>query len=282
VLKDFLLGGFPVCSLGITKACDTVNPPVLTNGGTQVLYTWKGTVTNTGVGSLSNVSIDDTLPDNSVVHPQLKINGSAVTTLNAGETANYSVTATLTALTATNKATAKGFFGSSEIDTAAPASAACSINPSSAVSISKSCVAPGPGLSCSGSGCVVQVPIKARVCNAGPVRLTNVGVADSPAATLTPSSIAKLDPAGTTVNGVATDCADVTGSYQPTAVDSGSDGATNGRFSFTDTISVTSATPALGSAIQPIGGVCPAGALACSAVSCKMCNSGECSATALQ
>jgi hypothetical protein len=282
VLKDFLVGGFPVCSLAITKTCDSANPPVLVNSGTQVLYTWKGTVTNTGVGVLSNVSIDDTLPDNSLVHPQLKINGSPVTSLNPGDIASYSVTATLTALTAKNTATAKGFFGSSEIDAAAPASASCSISPSSSVGITKSCVAPGPGLSCSGSGCVVQVPIKAHVCNLGPVRLTNVGVSDNPAASLTPSSIPKLDPAGTVVNNVPTDCADVTGTYQPTAVDPGSDGKTDGRFSFTDTISVISATPALGPAIQPIGGVCPAGALACSAVSCKMCNAGECSTTALQ
>jgi hypothetical protein len=282
VLKDFLLGGFPVCSLTITKTCDNSNnPPVLVNNGTQVLYTWKGSVMNTGVGALSSVSIDDSLPNNTTVHPQLFINGSPVTTLNPGDTATYSVQATLTALTASNTATAKGFFGSSEIDSAPSPSATCNINPSSSVSITKSCVAPGPGLSCSGSGCVVQVPIKAHVCNLGLVRLTNVGIADDPVATLSSTSIAVLDPVGTVnKDNVATNCVDVTGSYTPTTA--GGDGSTNGRFSFTDTISVTSATPALGLPIQPVGGLCPAGALACSAVSCKMCNAGECTNTTLQ
>jgi hypothetical protein len=281
VLKDFLLGGFPVCSLTITKICDNANnPPVLVNNGTQVLYTWKGSVMNTGVGALGNVSIDDSLPNNTTVHPQLFINGSPVSTLNPGDTATYSVQATLTALTASNTATAKGFFGSSEIDSAPSPSATCNINPSSSVGITKSCVAPGPGLSCSGSGCVVQVPIKAHVCNLGSVRLSNVGIADDPAATLSSSSIAVLDPAGTVKNNVATDCADVTGSYTPTTA--GGDGSTNGRFFFTDTISVTSATPALGPPITPVGGLCPAGALACSAVTCNMCNAGECTNTTLQ
>ena len=126
----------------------------------------------------------------------------------------------------------------------------------------------------------MQVPIKAHVCNLGKVRLTNVGIADDPAATLSSTSISVLDPTGTVVNGVATDCADVTGSYTPTTA--GGDGSTNGRFSFTDTISVTSATPALGPPIQPVGGLCPAGALACSEVTCNMCNAGECTNTPLQ
>jgi hypothetical protein len=276
-LKDFLLGGFPVCSLSITKSCDNVNnPPVLVNNGTQVLYTWKGSVTNTGVGALSAVSIDDPQPDKTIAHPQLFINGTAVTTLNPGDVATYSISETLTALTASNTATAKGFFGNSEIDSSPSQSASCSISPSSSVSILKSCVAPGPGLTCSaGSGCVVNVPIKAHVCNLGPVQLTSVGISDDPSATLSSTSIPVLDPAGTVKNGVATDCVDVTGTYTPTAVDISSDGATNGRFSFTDTISVTSATPALGPAISAAQG-CKNGALACSAVSCKMCNAGEC------
>ncbi len=284
VLKDFLLGGFPVCSLSITKACDTANPPVLVNNGTQVLYSWKGTVHNTGVGTLNNVVVDDTLPNNSVVHPTLFVNGSPTTSLDPGATASYTATATLASLLATNTATAKGFFGTTEIDVDAPASASCTMSPSTSVSVIKRCVAPGPGLSCSGSGCVVQVPIAAHVCNVGNVRLTNVGLADIPSANLTPSSISFLDPAGSVdpVTKLPTDCADVTGSYQPTAFDASSDGQTNGRFSFTDTISVTSATPALGPPISPVGGICPVGALACSPVSCPLCSAGECTTTALQ
>jgi hypothetical protein len=280
VLKDFLLGGFPVCSLSITKACDTANPPTLVNNGTQVLYSWKGTVTNTGVGTLSNVEVVDTLPTGSVVNPALTIGGSTVTSLAAGATASYVATATVGTLTATNTATAKGFFGTTEIDSSAPAaSASCSISPSSAISVVKSCVAPGPALACSGTGCVVQVPIKAHVCNMGSVRLTGITLADNPATLSVLSTIPLLNPVGTADG---SDCASVTGSTQPTAFDASSDGATNGRYSFTDTISIISATPVLGPPITPIGGMCPAGALACSAASCPLCSAGECSATTLQ
>ena len=147
----------------------------------------------------------------------------------------------------------------------------------------KHCVAPGPGLSCSGTGCVVQVPVKATVCNLGKVRLTNITLVDNPAANLTPNSIAGLDPAGTIdpVTKLPTDCADVTGSHQPTAYDPTSNGLDGGRFTFTDLVSVTAATPALGDPIPAAGGLCPAGALACAPVSCPLCSAGECTTTSL-
>src|SRR6202030_362640 len=57
VLKDFLAGGFPVCGLSITKACGI---PSVVQGGTEVNYPVNGVVTNTGVGTLYNVSVFDT------------------------------------------------------------------------------------------------------------------------------------------------------------------------------------------------------------------------------
>ncbi|HEX9200135.1 MAG TPA: hypothetical protein VF865_11295, partial [Acidobacteriaceae bacterium] len=284
VLKDFLIGGFPVCALTISKSCGTGSNgaplPALTADGTQVIYNWVGSVHNSGVGTLSSVQVNDTLPGGSVVsHPTLSSN-----TLAPGATATFTATATLTILTAanltaTNTATALGFFGTTEIDSKAPAaSASCHIDPSTTVSVVKHCSAPGPGLTCSGSGCIVQVPIRAQVCNLGSVKLLNIGLTDSPSATLIPSTISSLDPVGTVdSHGQPTDCADVTGSYQPTAYDATSDGSTNGRFTFTDVISITSATPAIAGTFIPVPHGCPAGALACSAVSCPLCSSGECS-----
>ncbi len=284
VLKDFLLGGFPVCSLTITKQCDTANPPVLVNNGTQVLYSWKGVVHNTGVGTLSGIVIDDNLPTGTLTHPTLldSTTNSPTTTLAPGATGTYTATATVASLTAKNTASAKGFFGTSEIDAPA-ASDTCTAPISGSVGVVKHCVAPGPGLSCSGSGCVVQVPVKATVCNLGKVRLTNITLVDNPAANLTPSSISTLDPAGTVdpVTKLPTDCANVIGSYQPTAFDPASNGLTDGRFTFSDLISVTAATPALGGPIPPAGGLCPAGALACAPVSCPLCSAGECTTTSL-
>jgi hypothetical protein len=106
----------------------------------------------------------------------------------------------------------------------------------------------------------------------GPVKVLNVGLTDNPAVSL--STISALDPAGTVdKNGVPTDCADVSGSYQPTSA--AGDGATNGRYTFTDTISVTSATPVITGAnlTKPVG--C-GGAYACAPVTCPLCSSGEC------
>jgi hypothetical protein len=276
VLKDFLAGTFPVCSMHVTKACDTQHPPVLVNNGTQVQYTWTGTVQNTGIGTVDSVEVEDTLPDASLVHPALMLNGSTVTSLGQGDVGTFSATYTTAALTATNKVTAKAFFGSTEIDADNTDSATCMETVSTAVKVIKHCVAPGPGLSCSSAGCVVQVPISAQVCNKGTVRLTSVTLSDSPSATLTGNPIAVLNPAGTADG---SDCANVTGSYQPTAFTAASDGKTNGRYSFADIVSVTSATPALGGALQPIAsGMCQ-GSLACAPVECPLCSSGECSGT---
>ena len=277
VLKDFLLGHFPVCSMSINKACGTGTlAPVLVNNGTQVQYTWTGQVQNTGVGALSNVEVDDTLPDGSVVHPSLYIGASQVTSLNPGDSATYTVSATLASLTAVNNATAKAVFGGSEVDATSPAQATCTMSVNSSIAITKSCGGTGPIVDCSsGTACVIKVPIKATVCNKGLVQLTGIGLADSPAAALTPGSVSVLEPAGSP-NG--TDCASVTGIYQPTAYDANSDGATNGRYTFSDLISVTSATPALGPPIPPVGGtLCPAGSLACAPATCPLCPNGQCS-----
>lgn len=274
VLKDFLSGTFPVCKMHVTKACDTSNPPVLVNNGTQVKFTWTGTVQNTGIGAINSVEVDDTLPNNTVVHPSVSLNGSTVTTLGPGDVGTYSATYTAAALSATNKATAKGFFGTNEIDADNTASATCTEIVSTSISVVKHCVAPGPGIVCSSAGCVVQVPISAQVCNKGTVRLTNISLSDSPTSTLTNNPVAVLNPTGATDG---SDCANVTGTYQPTSATG--DGMTNGRFNFDDVISVTAATPALGGSLPPIStGLC-AGTLACAPQSCPLCSTGECSGT---
>jgi hypothetical protein len=289
VLKDFLLGGFPVCSISITKTCGTmtatipgngVPAPVLSADGTSVVYNWTGTVTNNGVGTLTGAFVNDTLPGGTAVsNPTL-----SSTTLAPGASATFTATVTLNALTATNTATAGAFFGTTEIDsTGAAAQAKCVINPSTSVSVVKHCVAPGPGLSCTSAGCVVQVPISAHVCNQGPVRLINIGLSDSPSATLSSSVISSLDPQGTVdkTTGAPTDCADVTGSYTPTGYDMTSDGATNGRYTFTDVISVNSATPSVTGAKVALASGCAGGALACAPVTCPICSNGECTTGAL-
>jgi len=57
VLKDFVLGSFPVCGINITKTCPSSQ---LNDSETAIIYTFNGTVTNTGFGTLYNVTaVDD-------------------------------------------------------------------------------------------------------------------------------------------------------------------------------------------------------------------------------
>lgn len=55
VLKDFLLGSFPVCSMSVQKTCPVCQ---IVNGSS---FSWdvSGTVTNTGIGTLYNVTVVD-------------------------------------------------------------------------------------------------------------------------------------------------------------------------------------------------------------------------------
>jgi hypothetical protein len=56
VLKDFLGGGFPVCSVAVTKSCPTC---VLANSTPTFSWDISGTVSNTGSGVLYNVQVVD-------------------------------------------------------------------------------------------------------------------------------------------------------------------------------------------------------------------------------
>jgi hypothetical protein len=227
--------------------------------------------------------------------------------LAAGATGTYSVTFTTSALSATNKASADGFFGTNEIFADNTASATCNESVSSIIAVTKHCGPPGlSDLSCSGAGCVVLVPIAANVCNNGNVQLTNITVADHPGtlSAMTPNNFT-LNPGectGTTtttacttnaqctggdtcVSGFCTAPPNPTGTYMPTSYDKSSDGVTNGRFLFDDTVSVTGATASLGSNPTPEASCGSLGGsstdLACSSVMCPLCPQGECFGTSL-
>ena len=94
VLKDFTVGVFPVCAVGITKRCDSATFDPITG-----LFTdhFAGTVMNTGVGTLFNVTVTDT-PHNGT--PQTFNLG----TLAGGQSATFQGTFTTTENPATNNA----------------------------------------------------------------------------------------------------------------------------------------------------------------------------------
>jgi hypothetical protein len=56
VLKDFVVGAFPVCGINITKTCPSSS---LNSTETAFVYNFQGTVTNTGFGTLHDVTVVD-------------------------------------------------------------------------------------------------------------------------------------------------------------------------------------------------------------------------------
>jgi hypothetical protein len=276
VLKDFISGGFPVCGLHITKACGTLlQAPAVSRDGAHINYTWTGTVQNTGIGTLSDLTVSDALQEANNVTIPLTANLSSTTLApkgQTGDTATYTVTYSSTATTETNGARATASFGGVSFTSDNLAQATCTLSPTTALTVSKHCTAPGPGLVCGSGGCVVQVPMNAQVCNTGVVAVSGISLTDSPALTLANNGFA-LAPGQCT--GGPGNPPNVTGSYTPTSFTG--DGSTNGRYSFSDSISITAATPAIAGALTPIASGPGAGTYGQTSVSCPLCSSGECS-----
>jgi hypothetical protein len=289
---------FPLCSLGISKSCLT-SPGTISSDGSSISYQFSATATNTGSGSLFAVTITDTLPDGTVqsftptlpdtcsvpgggTAACLKKNDSVtVSPINfTATTANChaGVTNCTSPTDVTNTATAKSFTlpsGGDEVDATAPATAECKTSVPNSITVKKACDASNGGatLVVQGSNVVVEVFYTAQVCNTGNSELTNIslvdhhdGNTDSPS----PATIASLGPNTCTT-------VPVSGHYFPSGLDS-----TTGRFGFTDTISITSATAALGSNPTPpnpnpcatTGGSTTD--LSCDTITCPICYDSVC------
>jgi hypothetical protein len=295
-LSDFTLHSLPLCGISVHKTCKST---VVSQDGTSVAYTFTATVTNTGIGQLFNVSVDDKLPGASTTtNIPVLVPGPLAGKASASVDIPFTVTCTpgspgspptcsgggntiTTPLSVTNQITkAKAFTastGGTEVDAPTGDSATCSASVGETVTIQKSCDQSANGGNGGATlvdvGGVIEVEVfyKAHVCNTGTPgsssELTNITLVDdhgSPLTTDTPtgSPIASLQPGA---------CTDVTGSYFPNNIDS-----SLGRFGFTDTIHVTSATALFGSNPSPVGSPCSAGDLACSSITCPICTSGAC------
>jgi hypothetical protein len=86
VLKDFVLGAFPVCGINITKSCDSSRA---NDTQTGYVYTFSGTVTNTGFGILFNVTVVDDAGTPGNASDDITIN---LGTLAGGASAQYNGT----------------------------------------------------------------------------------------------------------------------------------------------------------------------------------------------
>ena len=262
-LKDFAEGSFALCGITVTKNCNFVG---VINGGTALQYTFSGTVTNTGAGTVYDVQVVDT-PGNAT-GTQTPANPIPVAaSIAPGASAPWSATFVTTALSFTDVALARAASAPGGAQTVTDTTTApCEGTVSSSIIITKDCD-PGTSLVDIGDNVVVQVGVSGQVTNNGQSRLTGITLAHNPAATVNLTS-STLNP-GESTSWSAT--------YQPADISSG-DGTDPGRYFFDDTIRVTAATADVGPNPTPIPGCSPA-ALACAAASCAICPPGSCVST---
>src|SRR6266496_4146598 len=262
-LKDFAEGSFALCGITVTKNCNFVG---VVNGGTALQYTFSGTVTNTGAGTVYDVEVVDT-PGNATGTQTPPNPIPVAASIAPGASAPWSATFVTTSLGFTDQALARAASAPGGVQTVTDTTTApCQGHAESSIIITKECV-PGTSLVDIGNNVVVQVGVSGTVTNNGQARLTGITLADNPAATITLGS-STLNPGDSTT---------WSATYQPADISSG-DGTIPGRYFFDDTIRVTAATAVVGPNPTPIPGCSPA-ALACAAASCAICPPGSCVST---
>lgn len=303
VLKDFLLGGFPVCSISVDKACgiSSVDP-----SGTFINYpVGNGPVgvKNTGIGTLYNVNVTDVVTylantTNNTGSPlTLAVSNNTsgsprfgTNTLGAGETGTWGTTLTSSGGSVSDVATAHGSTapsGGTAVDSSPTNLITCSNQPVSALKVNKMCsttlvVQPNFDVH-------VQVTYNGTVCNTGSSQITGLTLADfvgtaenaqtggsGPApGTTTLAPCTAVDSVTGLCTSPASACTTYTGSYTPTTIDAT---ATAGRFFFTDEVVISGASATVGTLTKVTSpdAVCN-NTFGCSGpVSCPICDVGEC------
>ena len=289
VLKDFVLGAFPECHISLTKGCQCT---AFHADGSGFDYSFSGTVTNDGGGTVFNVTVTD--------QGKTYMCGS----LNAGQSKNFPADCTGPAATfsagtypTTNQASATATTdpsgGNTLSATTNPVSCSAQVpngacTPSPQLTLDKTCVT---ALQVLGTNIVVRVDYTGQVHNGGNVNINNVQVTEDDNAdgsvdttfsvgTLSPFGTAGADkcytrsqndplqpncPALVAVPGFNQPPVQGAGSYFPTTgtpVDPG-------RVQFSDTVRATGTDAVTGSAVQshPAGSgvtahclICPFGA----------------------
>ena len=200
VLKDFVSGNFPQCRISVAKscACNAFRPD-----GSGFDYSFRGTVTNDGGGTLFDVTVQD----------QGKTYSCG--TLDVNQTKNFpsadctGPAATFSAATfpTTNQATASGRTGSDSSSPTVSASTdpvscnsqepAGACTPNAQLTVDKVCVT---ALQVLGTNVVVRVDYTGRVHNGGNVNINSVQVTEDDNADGTIDqtfSVGTLTPAGT-------------------------------------------------------------------------------------
>lgn len=272
VLKDFLLGEFPVCSIGVSKACGTAS---LTNG--TITFPVTGTVTNTGIGTLYDVKVVDAITGGSTNTI------SVASTLAAGASASWSDSGTSTTSTSqTDTAQAEAATASGGTDTvfSSSVSRTCSFTVTNSLAVTKNCSA---SLVASGGDVHVSVSYGGTITNNGQSKVTGISLTDYPGTCgVTGNTTCTSGTAGVVSNvsldpGKSYTYPAVAGSltYTPTEIASI---PTLGRDVFEDTITISSATPQFGT-LTPISGNPDNrvnGSYAYDVADCPICPAGFC------
>jgi hypothetical protein len=262
VLKDFLIGGFPVCSMSITKSCGTAT---VNAAGTSITYPVNGVVTNTGIGTLFNVQVIDCIGSIvagactgsqhspiSVVNNTTGSNNFGTSSIGANETATWTDSSSSTASSQSDQAyaiAAEVSGGAQSLQSSNTASQTCSLQANSTLTVTKSC---STSLQTGANGAPVSVLVNygGMVCNTGASQVTGVALTDYPdSVAITSGTGSSSVASGITLGpaGSATACYSYTGSYTPTAIDETINNGTGaGRYFFDDLVTITSGTASVG------------------------------------
>jgi len=200
VLKDFVLGAFPECHISLTKGCQcTAFHP----DGTGFDYSFSGTVTNDGGGTVFNVTVTDqgkTYSCGSLNAGQSKNFPSADCT---GPAATFSVATYPTTNQASATATTDPSGGGTTLSaTTNPVTCSAQVpagacTPSPQLTLDKTCVT---ALQVLGTNIVVRVDYTGQVHNGGNVNINSVQVTEDDNAdgsVDTTFSVGTLTPSGT-------------------------------------------------------------------------------------
>jgi hypothetical protein len=283
VLKDFLAGGFPVCGLSVSKSCGTA---AVDSTGNFISYGVGGTVKNTGVGTMTNVSVNDvvTYQANSSHN-----SGSPLTlavtpsTLGPGAVGTWSTTLTSSAASVSDVATASGSSGGATITSDPSNNVTCTLDVNTTLKITKSC---STTLVATGSDVQVQVSFNGTVSNTGSSSISGLALTDYQDASTAGHAITTIGSTGlspcTLVDGVTGLCdapagasTTYSGSYTPNTIDGTAD---LGRFFFHDEAVISGATPAVGTLTKVSTTPTDPGNLSFgeASASCPICDKGEC------
>ena len=240
VLKDLVLDGFESCGVSLTKVCANGR---LTNGGTQFAYDVYGTVTNSGSGTLQNVTVTDNMPQGTTT-PSVNVG-----TMLGGVTRNWPGSAAydpgdsttfFTIVTdtngPTNAASVVADAGGGQQVTGDTTASCDQVQTNPSMTVTKACTT---DLAASGSVLAVKVSFGGTVCNHGDVPLNNVTVTENQT-----GKIYSIGTLGAAVGGVDT-CASYGGTADDSYLPGSGTAVTQGRYSFQDTVDAVG-TPTVG------------------------------------